>query len=152
MQWLVYVAFFLAALALVGEVMIGAAGVLLLISLLAGLSGASLLWWSTPWLDAWSTATILALIMGVLLVSGGVVYLALRLYKRRSVSGTDALLHATGRIIDVSDPYATYAEINGERWQVSASHPLELGQEVQVLSKQGLVLIVQAVRQHTHPV
>lgn len=145
MDWLTYLAFFLAALALAGEFIVGAGGLLLLISLLAALSGASLLWWGSPILQAWSTATVLVLLVSAIVVLGLIIYLAKRLYQQRSDTGMDALLGSTGRVSNIDDPLNTYADIGGERWKVKSAIPLSVGQSVQVVSKQGLVLTVRPI-------
>ncbi|MCX5591792.1 NfeD family protein [Alcaligenes endophyticus] len=147
MDWLTYLAFFLAALALAGEFIVGAGGLLLLLSVLAGLSGASLVWWGSPMLHAWSTATILVLSVSAVAILGLIIYLAKHLYRKRSDTGMDALLHAKGRVLSTEDPFNSYAEIQGERWKIESDAHLEVGQIVQVISKQGLVLTVRPVTQ-----
>lgn len=73
------------------------------------------------------------------LLSGG---MALRARRARVVSGSEALVGATGQVIGVGG-VTTWAQIQGERWQVIAEHALEPGQRVRVRAVDGLVLRVE---------
>lgn len=85
------------------------------------------------------TAAILsALLMATL---GG---LALRSWRRATVTGDSELLGAVAEVVDVS-PELVWISLRGERWQAQCSTPLQRGQQVRVVARHGLLLQVDAV-------
>ncbi|HEX5738502.1 MAG TPA: nodulation protein NfeD [Hydrogenophaga sp.] len=88
----------------------------------------------------------LPLLFGISLTSAVLVLLggsmALRARRARVVSGSAAMLGATGHITAV-DGAKAWAQVLGERWQVAGERPLALGQVVRVLAVDGLVLRVE---------
>jgi membrane-bound serine protease (ClpP class) len=85
------------------------------------------------------------LIVTLAATSGAVAFLAARLavaaYRRPVVSGREELLNATGEVI-AAEGHAGWALVNGERWQVHADAPLEVGGSVRVVGMRGLTLDV----------
>lgn len=88
----------------------------------------------------------LGLIVTVAVVNALVVLLVFRLAlkarKRPIVSGTEELLGATGKVLELS-PGGTWARVHGERWRVHSELPLHSGQSVRVTGRDGLVLEVE---------
>lgn len=88
----------------------------------------------------------LPLLFGISLTSTAAVLLggsmALRARRARVVSGSEAMLGATGQVTAVEGPKA-WAQVQGERWQVASERPLALGQAVRVQAVEGLVLRVE---------
>ncbi len=68
--------------------------------------------------------------------------LAMKAKKRPVVSGTEELLGATGKVIDIS-PGGSWARVHDERWRVHSELPLHPGQPVRVTGRDGLVLQVE---------
>jgi len=73
---------------------------------------------------------------------------ALKTRGRPVVSGRDALVGVTGKVLE-SAPGETWAEIMGERWKVASAHALAPGQRVRVMGSHGLTLDVQPVNEKT---
>jgi len=90
----------------------------------------------------------LPLLFGISLTSAAAVLLgggmALRARRARVVSGSEAMLGATGQVTAVEGPKA-WAQVQGERWQVAGERPLVLGQTVRVRAVEGLVLRVESL-------
>jgi membrane-bound serine protease (ClpP class) len=88
----------------------------------------------------------LGLIATVAVVNAMVVLLVFRLAmkakKRPVVSGTEELLGATGKVLDIA-PGGAWARVHGERWRVRSELPLRPGQPVRVTGRDGLVLQVE---------
>jgi membrane-bound serine protease (ClpP class) len=85
------------------------------------------------------------LLLGIALTSAAVVLasgsMALRARRARVVSGREAMVGTIGQVTSVQgDQY--WALVHGERWQVQAATPLAVGQAVEVLAMEGLVLKV----------
>lgn len=57
----------------------------------------------------------------------------------------DLLLGSTGRVVRPLDPVGT-VQAGGELWTARADHPLESGEEVVVLRRDGLMLIVEGIK------
>jgi membrane-bound serine protease (ClpP class) len=93
----------------------------------------------------------LALIFGLAASSAAVVLLgggmALRARRRPVVSGAEELLGASGKVL-VVDEHGAWAQVHGERWQVTGPGPLSPGQRLRVTGVRGLTL---DVRPETHP-
>lgn len=81
-----------------------------------------------------------ALCMAALIILTGT--LATRAYKRPVVTGKRGMIGMQGRVAFLHEG-ATYAEVGGERWRITSSHPLELGQAIRVTGVEGLTLIVE---------
>jgi len=96
----------------------------------------------------------LPLLFGLSLTSAAAVLLggsmALRARKARVVSGSEAMLGATGLVTAV-DGTKAWAQVQGERWQVAGESPLALGQAVRVQAVEGLVLRVEPVSDEPNP-
>jgi membrane-bound serine protease (ClpP class) len=93
----------------------------------------------------------LALIFGLAASSAAVVLLgggmALRARRRPVVSGAEELLGASGKVL-VVDEHGAWAQVHGERWQVTGPGPLSPGQRLRVTGVRGLTL---DVRPEPHP-
>jgi membrane-bound serine protease (ClpP class) len=85
------------------------------------------------------------LIAGVTLLSAtlviGIAGMAAKARRRPVVSGSPTLLGTTGEVIECTGLQG-WATINGERWQVRATEPLQPGQRVQVIRVDQLTLDV----------
>jgi membrane-bound serine protease (ClpP class) len=75
------------------------------------------------------------------LLIGGAVGMALRARRRRVVSGEGRLIGTVGEVLTVT-PAQSWAQIDGETWQVVSRTPLRPGEKVRVLARNGLVLEV----------
>jgi membrane-bound serine protease (ClpP class) len=75
-------------------------------------------------------------------VFGVVLTLLLRARRRPVVTGTAALIGRPGRIIGWTGMEGEVL-VQGERWRARATHPLQPGQAVRVVGRQGLVLILE---------
>ncbi len=85
----------------------------------------------------------------------GVSRLALRARRRPVVTGSEGLIGSVGVVLDnglvaaAAGPAtrgpAGWAQINGERWQVSSGVPVAAGEPVRVIARQGLTLTVEPV-------
>jgi membrane-bound serine protease (ClpP class) len=89
-----------------------------------------------------SVITALTLVSAAFVL--GVVGMAAKARRRPVVSGTPALLHLTGELIECEGREG-WAIVDGERWRVRAAQPLEPGQRVRVLRVDGLTLDVDAL-------
>jgi membrane-bound serine protease (ClpP class) len=89
-----------------------------------------------------------SLIAGVTLLSAtlviGIAGMAAKARRRPVVSGSPTLLGTTGEVIE-SAGLQGWASINGERWQVRATEPLQPGQRVRVIRVDQLTLEVSPV-------
>lgn len=87
------------------------------------------------------------LIAAVAVVNALVVLLVFRLAikakNRPVVSGTEELLGAKGKVLELS-PGGAWARVHGERWRVRSELPLHPGQPVRVTGRDGLVLQVES--------
>lgn len=77
----------------------------------------------------------------VVLLAGG---MALRARRRPVVSGREELIGAQGVVL-VGGDTGTWAQVQGERWNVTSPDPLPPGQRIRVVGMQGLTLDVRAV-------
>ncbi|MDO8904650.1 MAG: nodulation protein NfeD [Hydrogenophaga sp.] len=127
---------------LAAELLTPAFGVLGVGGVIAFMAGGLLLFDS----DVPGVGIPLPLLFGISLTSAAAVLLggsmALRARRARVVSGSEALVGATGRVTAVDGPRA-WAQVQGERWQVAGEHPLTLGQAIRVRAVEGLVLHVE---------
>jgi membrane-bound serine protease (ClpP class) len=89
----------------------------------------------------------LPLILGLAAASAAIVLLggalAMRGYRRPVVSGSDAMLGSTGRVLEVAEG-EIWAQVMGERWRVASNEPLVPGQRIRVVGMRGLTLEVAA--------
>jgi membrane-bound serine protease (ClpP class) len=76
----------------------------------------------------------------VVLLGGG---MALRARRRPVVSGSAELVGAEGVVLQRGDA-GIWAQVRGERWRVTSVDPLQPGQPIRVLGRQGLTLQVGA--------
>jgi membrane-bound serine protease (ClpP class) len=90
----------------------------------------------------------LPLILGIAAASAafliGVATLALRARRRPKVSGREALLGASGEVMESSGLEA-WARVQGETWRVKSAVALKAGERVRVTAVEGLVLEVNRV-------
>jgi len=77
----------------------------------------------------------------VVVVSGFVYYLAVRAMHQPVVTGAEALLHETGKVIDEEDNYF-YVRVEGEIWRAEADDSPAIGDKVEIVSVDGLTLKV----------
>ena len=96
----------------------------------------------------------LPLIIGLAFVSLTVVLalssLAVRARRRPIVTGGDTLIGMTGEVVDVDTPDADadsdgWARIHGERWRVRCDGGIARGDQVRVIARRGLTLMVEPV-------
>jgi membrane-bound serine protease (ClpP class) len=71
---------------------------------------------------------------------------ALKTRPRHTVSGDAGLLGSVTPILSlqIGDARHGWVHLQGERWQVSSTKPLQIGQRVQVVARKGLMLEVAA--------
>ncbi|WP_460427073.1 NfeD family protein [Azotobacter armeniacus] len=97
----------------------------------------------------------LSLILTLAIVSAGlivfIVSMALKARHRALQSGDAGLVGSLAAVtaVEVDDPLAGWVQLQGERWQVRSPAPLQPGQAVRVVARQGLLLNVAAVEQPT---
>ena len=79
-----------------------------------------------------------------------IVGMGLAAQRRRPFSGLDAMRGEIGKIITIetegSDRYSGRLQIQGELWEYRASNPLQQGDPVKVVGRQGRVLLVEIWR------
>ncbi|MBU1980262.1 MAG: nodulation protein NfeD [Gammaproteobacteria bacterium] len=80
-------------------------------------------------------AVVSALLLGLV---GG---MALKARQRRVVSGDEGLIGSAGEMLDDAETEG-WARVHGENWRVQTRTPLQRGQKVRVLARDGLVLQV----------
>ena len=80
----------------------------------------------------------------VVVVSGGVYYLAMRAMRQPVVTGVESLLNETGEVIDQEDR-CFHVRVEGEIWKAQADGPLAVGDKVEIVSVDGLTLKVRRV-------
>jgi len=78
--------------------------------------------------------------ISALLITGAA-GMALRARRRKVVGGEGRLVGAVGEIVQVA-PARSWAQVEGETWQVTSRMPLRQGEKVRVLARRGLVLEV----------
>ncbi|MDH4612617.1 nodulation protein NfeD [Pseudomonas sp. BN102] len=76
----------------------------------------------------------------------GILGMAVRARRRALVSGDAMLVGSQTTLLDLvaNDPYSGWVQLQGERWQVRSDIPLQSGQRVRVLARNGLLLDVTA--------
>lgn len=90
----------------------------------------------------------LGLIVTLALTSGGVIFailsMALRARRRALVGGDSELIGSLVRIqaVQPSNPLGGWVQLQGENWQVVSQVPLQPGQQVRVLARNGSMLDV----------
>ncbi|MDM8349107.1 nodulation protein NfeD [Pseudomonas sp. sp1636] len=90
----------------------------------------------------------LVLIVTLALTSGAVIFailsMALRARRRALVGGDSELIGSLARIhaVQPSNPLGGWVQLQGENWQVVSQVPLQPGQQVRVLARQGSTLDV----------
>ena len=124
---------------LAAEVHLSAFGVLGVGGIVAFVAGAILLFDS----DVPGFGAPLPLIFGLAASSALVIFMtasmALRARRRPVVSGRDDMVGTRGVVSEV-DGAEAWAMVQGERWRVSSSEPLQPGQAIRVLGVHGLTL------------
>jgi membrane-bound serine protease (ClpP class) len=78
-----------------------------------------------------------------------IVSMALKARRRPVVSGDGELIGTLVRItgITAAEPANGWVQLHGEHWQVQASAPLRVGQQVRVVARRGLKLDVTAIEE-----
>ncbi|MDP3848378.1 MAG: nodulation protein NfeD [Pseudomonas sp.] len=86
----------------------------------------------------------LALVSALLI--GGLLGMALKARRRLLVSGDAGLVGSLARVagLQAGDSLAGWVQLQGENWQVRSRTPLQPGQQVRVLARDGLLLDVVA--------
>jgi membrane-bound serine protease (ClpP class) len=98
----------------------------------------------------------LGLIVTLALTSGAVIFailsMALRARRRALVGGDSELIGSLARIqaVQPSNPLGGWVQLQGENWQVVSQVPLQPGQQVRVLARNGSMLDV-ATTEDTPP-
>ncbi|OGS95863.1 MAG: serine protease [Gallionellales bacterium RIFCSPLOWO2_02_FULL_57_47] len=87
-------------------------------------------------------AVVSALLIGLV---GG---MALKARRRMVVSGDEALIGGVGEMLEDAVTEG-WARVHGERWRVQTISPLQRGQKVRVLARDGLVLQVKSMEAET---
>jgi membrane-bound serine protease (ClpP class) len=91
----------------------------------------------------------LPVIVGAALTSavllGGVLTLLVRLRRRPVSSGTETLIGAPGRTLTGWSDRSGEVIVRGERWRARAEVPIQSGQNVRVIARDGLTLLVEPV-------
>ncbi len=77
----------------------------------------------------------------LVVVSGGVYYLAMRAMRQPVVTGVESLLHGIGKVIDRED-HCFHVRVEGEIWKAETDDPLAIGDKVEIVSVDGLTLKV----------
>jgi membrane-bound serine protease (ClpP class) len=91
-------------------------------------------------------ALIVTIAVASALVLGLVGGMALRARQRVRVSGDDALIGSAGEVLEDAATEG-WARVHGESWRVQSPTPLQRGQKVRVLARNGLVLRVEPWKQ-----
>ncbi|WP_248918201.1 NfeD family protein [Pseudomonas entomophila] len=91
-------------------------------------------------------ALIISLAMVSALLLGGVLGMALRARRRALVSGDAGLVGSlvTVTVVHQDNPFLGSVQAQGEQWQAQCATPLQPGQHVRVLARNGLTLEVSA--------
>ncbi|MDP2759722.1 MAG: nodulation protein NfeD [Sideroxyarcus sp.] len=89
-----------------------------------------------------SIAVVSALLLGLV---GG---MALKARQRQKVSGDEALIGSIGEMLEDAATEG-WARVHGESWRVQLGSPLQSGQKVRVLARNGLVLQVKPMATET---
>ncbi|TVQ41177.1 MAG: nodulation protein NfeD [Geminicoccaceae bacterium] len=93
----------------------------------------------SPWVIGAATVTTLGLMSGVLAM-------ALKAYRRRTVTGADALIGEVGRVVRWTGERGL-VHVAGENWQSHGPAGLAAGQTIVVTKVDGLILTVDAQQQ-----
>lgn len=91
---------------------------------------------------------IISLAVASALLLGMVGGMALKARQRVGVSGDDALVGSAGVMLDDATQEG-WARVHGESWRVRPNSPVQRGQQVRVLARDGLVLQVQPMAADT---
>ncbi|MHB1290994.1 MAG: NfeD family protein [Sulfuricella sp.] len=87
---------------------------------------------------------IVAIAVASALLLGLVGGMALKARRRRVVSGDEELIGSIGEMLEDAETEG-WARVHGENWRVQTRSPLQRGQKVRVLARDGLVLRVEPV-------
>ncbi len=90
------------------------------------------------------TGAITAMALFSTAVMGGLVWLAVRSLRMPVVSGSQEIADARGQVIEPVDAERGQVLLLGERWQARSNQPIPAGRTVRVVSRNGLVLRVEA--------
>jgi membrane-bound serine protease (ClpP class) len=97
-----------------------------------------------PW---WLIAVILLASIGF---SCFTYYLGRSALKKKIITGTEAIIGRTGRVISDINPEG-YIRVRGEVWKATADEKLNIDDEVTVLSVKGFMLTVAGTKQNRQP-
>lgn len=93
-------------------------------------------------------ALIVAIAMASALLLGLVGGMALKARRRQRVSGDEALIGSIGEMLEDAATEG-WVRVHGENWRVQPVSPLQRGQKVRVVARNGLVLQVQPIATDT---
>jgi membrane-bound serine protease (ClpP class) len=129
---------------MIGEAVTPGFGVLGIGGILAFIAGAVFLF-EGPGADI-SFAISLPLIIGVAAVTAalifGVIAAALEVRKRPAATGGEQLIGSVGQVVDWHNPEGS-VRVHGEIWAARSEHPLNPGDNVRVVGRDRLTLIVE---------
>ena len=91
---------------------------------------------------------IVAIAVTSALLLGLVGGMALKARRRQMVSGGEALIGSIGEMLEDAETEG-WARVHGESWRVQMGSPLQRGQKVRVLTRNGLVLQVKSIEAET---
>lgn len=77
-------------------------------------------------------------------------YMGKKALKNKVISGTEAIIGCTGRVISPLNPTG-YIKIKGEVWKASCDQEIDVDEEVIVTSIRGFILNVTAAPKNRHP-
>ncbi len=91
---------------------------------------------------------IVAIAVASALLLGLVGGMAIKARRRRVVSGDEELIGSVGEMLEDTETEG-WARVHGENWRVQARSPLQRGQKMRVLARDGLVLQVKPMEAET---
>jgi membrane-bound serine protease (ClpP class) len=95
---------------------------------------------------AWSLVAVVSIVSALLFF--GAVYLALKVRRRKAVSGSEELIGARGEALDDFAQSQGRVRVHSEDWQARARGAIRRGQRVRVTGRDGLVLVVEVDGTH----
>lgn len=75
-----------------------------------------------------------------------VVYLALKARRRAVVSGAEEMIGATGEALEDFQAGAGRVRVHSEEWQARCPTPIQRGQRIKVIGREGLILTVEPLK------
>lgn len=87
--------------------------------------------------------TIIPVSLALALAMLGLTFLAVKSTKVKKRGSFDDMIGMVGEVAELTEPNKGLVNVNGEIWSFKSSHSVSVGEEVKVLSYQGLTLNVQ---------